>query len=75
MGRRPMKDMSEVAELILKELRRRGGDKGLEVRIERAIHSARSRKKVAASQRPPGPRSANDGVRPKPPGGQPPPPR
>jgi len=62
MGMKPMKDMSEVAELVLNELRRRGGNKGLEVKIERAIHSARSQKKGA------GPRGANAGVRRKPPG-------
>lgn len=41
MPRKPMKDMATVAELILKELRRRGGHEALAAKLEGAIRAAR----------------------------------
>ena len=41
MPRKPMKDMAAVAELVLKELRRRGGHDALAAKLEGVIRAAR----------------------------------
>lgn len=45
MARKPMKDMTEVAELVLREIRRRGGHQALAAKLERAIQDAKERDK------------------------------
>lgn len=48
MPRKPMKDMTQVAELVLREIRRRGGNEALAAKLERAIRMARDRNKEKA---------------------------
>ncbi|MEK6709573.1 MAG: hypothetical protein AABZ64_03250 [Nitrospinota bacterium] len=44
MTRKPMKNMTEVAALILKEIRRRGGHEALAAKLERAIRAAKEQR-------------------------------
>ncbi len=42
---KPQRDMSDACALVLKEIRRRGGNKELENKLEVAIHELREKKK------------------------------